>query len=249
MSEAYQRLLVPTLFSPWAQLLLDRAAVVAGDSVLDVATGTGVVAAAALERVGSSGRVVAADISPGMLEYVAAAVPAVQTVLAPAADLAASGDFDAVLCQQGLQFMPDRVAAVTAMRGALRPGGTVAVAVWERGRLLEPFDVYGQALEAEGVPEPFPGAYIYDFNLPADELAAILSAAGLRDVTVSVETLAIVWPSIDVVVAGIAGTPYGPALASLPDDRQQRVAAWLRERLRVSHPGVVAVGRGTAPDR
>jgi ubiquinone/menaquinone biosynthesis C-methylase UbiE len=242
--EAYQRHLVPSLFMPWARLLIDRAGVSEAATVLDVASGTGVVARCALDRVGPRGKVVSSDVSPAMLSFVASAAPAVETLLAPADDLGAAAQFDVVLCQQGLQFMPNPVAAMSSMRGALRPGGVLALSVWASGRLLEPFDVYGQVLEAEGVPEPFPGAYTYSFSRSPEEITDLFDSAGMSEVEVAVETMDIRWPSIATVVAGVAGTPYGPAIAALPADRQERIAARLRERLRTSHPSVAVVARG-----
>src|SRR5262245_37506230 len=66
-AEMYERLLVPALFRPFAEVLIDRAEVADGDHVLDVACGTGIVARLARERVGDSGRVVGVDLSPPML--------------------------------------------------------------------------------------------------------------------------------------------------------------------------------------
>jgi SAM-dependent methyltransferase len=246
--EAYQRHLVPALFAPWAALLIERGDVFESAAVLDVASGTGVVALAAFDRVGAKGRVVSSDVSPAMLAFVAAAAPKIETLLAPADDLGVVGEFDIVLCQQGLQFMADPVAAVSSMRRALHPGGVLALSVWARGQVLEPFDVYGQVLEAEGLPEPFPGAYSYDFCRSPDEVAGLMEAAGVTEIDVTVETLEIRWPSIETVLSGIAGTPYGPAVAALPVDRQQRVAERLRERLRVSHPSIAVIGRGVAQE-
>jgi SAM-dependent methyltransferase len=247
--DAYRRHLVPALFAPWAELLLSRADVSERMSVLDVASGTGVVALAALNLVGPTGRVVSSDISPAMLALVAAAAPEIETLQAPADELGVAGQFDVVLCQQGLQFMSDPVAAASSMRRALRPGGVLALSVWARGPVLEPFDVYGQVLEAEGLPEPFPGAYAYNFCKSPEDVAAILGGADLSEIDVTVETIDIRWPSIDTVVSGIAGTPYGPAVAALPADRQERVAVKLRERLRIAHPSLAVVGRGTVPPR
>lgn len=114
----------------------------------------------------------ATDVSPGMLAVAGAADAQVQTLVAPADDLAAaSGGFDAAVCQQGFQFLPDPVAAARAMGRAVRDRGRVAVAVWLSGSLLEPFDVYGQALQACGVPEPFPRGYAYDFTMNLRRLA------------------------------------------------------------------------------
>lgn len=242
--EAYERHLVPTLFLPWARLLIERAGVSEAASVLDVASGTGVVARCALDRVGPRGKVVSSDVSPAMLSFVTSVAPDVETLLTPADDLGAAAQFDVVLCQQGLQFMADPAAAMASMCGALRPGGVLALSVWAAGCPLEPFDVYGQVLQAEGVPEPFPGAYTYSFCRAPEEITDLFDSAGMSDVEVSVETLEVRWPSIATVVAGVAGTPYGPVIAALSADGQERIATRLRERLRTSHPSVAVVARG-----
>ena len=115
--ELYQRYLVPAITAVWAADLVDQAAPRPGERILDVACGTGVVARAAAERVGGTGRVAALDINPGMLAVArslpAAPGPAIAwhegSVLAlPFPDAA----FDVVLCQIGLQFFPDRSAAL-----------------------------------------------------------------------------------------------------------------------------------------
>ena len=64
---AYERYLVPIIFAPWAERLIERAAPQPGERVLDVACGTGVVARRAAPRVGVNGRVVGLDINEGML--------------------------------------------------------------------------------------------------------------------------------------------------------------------------------------
>lgn len=128
--DAYDRYLVPSIFRPWAHALVDFAAISKGESVLDVAAGTGVVAAAAAGRVGDSGRVVATDVSPSMLALADAAHPLVEAVETSADELAVGESaFDVAVCQQGLQFLADRPAAVQAMMRALRRSGRVAIAV------------------------------------------------------------------------------------------------------------------------
>jgi ubiquinone/menaquinone biosynthesis C-methylase UbiE len=242
---AYQRYLVPPIFAPWAELLVEFAGVAKGDVVLDVASGTGVVAAAATAKVGTAGRVVAADVSPAMLALAARAHHQIETVESAADELnVGDGLFDVALCQQGFQFFPDRRAAGSAIRRALRTGGRAAIAVWQSGALIEPFDVYGRALESSGVAEPFPNAYSYRLSMSAGEVGEVLSAAGFEDVEVTEKILEIRWTSLEEAVLGIAGTPYGPAVAALDEQTQQQVAATLQARLRSTHPMTALMGRG-----
>ena len=133
--QVYEDVLVPSLFTPWANLLIDALAIADGASVLDVACGPGAVARLAAERVGINGRVVGCDISPAMLAIARAKPKAHGATIeyreSPAAPLdAEDASFDAATCQHGLQFFPDRDAAVAEMRRALRPGGRVGIAVW-----------------------------------------------------------------------------------------------------------------------
>jgi ubiquinone/menaquinone biosynthesis C-methylase UbiE len=246
--DAYERYLVPSIFKPWANVLVDFASASKGEIVLDVASGTGVVAATAAERVGDAGRVVATDISASMLALASAAHPRVETV-ETAADELAVGDFsfDVALCQQGFQFLSDRPAAARAMMRVLRGSGRVAVAVWMSGSVLEPFDVYGRVLERMGLPEPFPRAYAYDFTMSPEEVSDVLSSVGFVDVEVENRVIEVSWLTLEDAVRGIAGTPYGPSVAALNDADQRRIAATLREELRPSHPMTAILARGRKP--
>lgn len=123
--EAYERSMVPTLFTPWATDLVERLSLHAGEHVLDVACGTGIGARLAAHRVSPGGTVTGLDLNPGMLA-VARSLPHAtdvriawrqgRAVALPFANVM----FNVVLCQQGLQFFPDRVAA---LRSLLRQAG------------------------------------------------------------------------------------------------------------------------------
>jgi ubiquinone/menaquinone biosynthesis C-methylase UbiE len=130
--EMYEQALVRPLFQPWAELILDDLGLGAGDRVLDVACGTGIVARLAQERLGESGRVVGVDLSPLMLSVARRVSPAIEWREGDAAaiPLREGEQFDVVVCQQGFQFFPDRLAALRQMHGALAPGGRVAVSTW-----------------------------------------------------------------------------------------------------------------------
>jgi ubiquinone/menaquinone biosynthesis C-methylase UbiE len=149
----YDEIMVPRLFEPWAELLLDQTSLRSGQAVLDVACGPGTVTRRAAVRVGPQGRVTGCDLSPAMLELARAKAPVVGS--APieyrecsADSLAVPEDaFDAATCQQGLQFFPDRPAALAEMRRALRPGGTLGVAVWCTIEDCPPFAALKRALD------------------------------------------------------------------------------------------------------
>ena len=133
-AQIYDDQFVPALFRPWSGVVADAACVRPGQRVLDVACGTGVLACTVAERVGPHGAVVGLDANPQMLA-VARRKPVgncVEWIDGRAESLPfPDTSFDAVLSQFGLMFFDDRVAALREMIRVLRPGGRLAVAVWD----------------------------------------------------------------------------------------------------------------------
>jgi len=130
--EMYETALVGPLFQPWVEPLLQDAELRLGDSVLDVACGTGIVARLAKERQGSTGAVVGVDLNPQMLAVARAVAPTIDWREGDASALPLRDDekFDVVLCQQGFQFFPDRAAAARQMYRALVKGGRLGISTW-----------------------------------------------------------------------------------------------------------------------
>jgi SAM-dependent methyltransferase len=162
-AEIYDEFFVPALFAAWADRVAGAAQVKAGQRVLDIACGTGVLARAAAGRVEPGGSVVGLDINEGMLDVARRTAPHIEWRQGSAEALPFDGRaFDAVISQFGLMFFSDRVAAIREMARMLRPGGRLAVAVWESlehtpgyaavVRLLE--RLFGQEA-ADGLRAPF----------------------------------------------------------------------------------------------
>jgi ubiquinone/menaquinone biosynthesis C-methylase UbiE len=134
-AELFERYGVQAIFGPWAADLVALAAPQPGERVLDVACGTGAVARLAAQRVGPTGAVAGLDLNPEMLVVARSQPPPDGTRIAwhegnasamPLADAA----FEVVLCQQGVQFFPDRAAALREMHRVLAPGGRLVLSVW-----------------------------------------------------------------------------------------------------------------------
>lgn len=131
-AEVFDRLFLPAMAGPWAVRVADAARLAPGDRVLDVACGTGAVASQALGRVGPDGSVSGLDASPDMLAVARRKLPDLDLREGRAEDLPFADEaFDAVTCQFGLMFFDDRHRALLEMLRVLRPGGRLAVAVWD----------------------------------------------------------------------------------------------------------------------
>jgi SAM-dependent methyltransferase len=244
----YDALLVPRLFGPWAEFLLAKVRIEEGDRVIDVATGPGTVARIAAAMAGPSGHVTAADLSPPMLA-VARAKGAVENSApidyreTPAAPLEAeSGAYDVVTCQHGLQFFPDKPAAVAEMFRVLRPGGRIGVAVWRSIDHLPPFAAFERAIREVGgdvLANMFAGGP-FGFDDP-DALRSLLDDAGFVDVELTRETLPFVFEQGAEQVASMIATVPIPQIAALGSDERARMREVIKESLTdVTADGVVS---------
>lgn len=131
-ADIYEEFFVPALFQEWTDRVADAAQVQAGDHALDVACGTGVLARTVAEHVGSAGSVIGLDINEGMLAVAAQKAPYIDWRHGQAEALPFdAASFDVVVCQFGLMFFDDPIAAIREMYRVLRPDGHLAVAVWD----------------------------------------------------------------------------------------------------------------------
>jgi ubiquinone/menaquinone biosynthesis C-methylase UbiE len=131
-ADTYDSYLVPAIFEPWSRELIKRAQVWKGDRVLDVATGTGVVAC---RIAGTGAKVTGLDVDASRLALArqrASDEGVSVTWIEGSADALPirQPSFELVTCQQGLQFISDRAAAVREMRRVIVPGGRAVIACW-----------------------------------------------------------------------------------------------------------------------
>jgi SAM-dependent methyltransferase len=244
----YQDPMVRPMFEPWGELLLAAVAVEPGESVLDIACGPGTVTRLAAARVGPSGSIVGCDLSPAMIAIACDKGPVangaqIEYLEAPADRLPVDDErFDVVVCQQGLQFFPDKPAAVAEMHRALRPGGRLGVAIWTRIEQCPPF-----AAIAAGITEVLGeelGARYRDgpWGMPRlDELRELISEAGFVDVDARPETLPVVFDGGPTqLIATLLGGALAPEVSALgPDERQRLNAAIARHAEPITVDGAV----------
>jgi ubiquinone/menaquinone biosynthesis C-methylase UbiE len=238
VAEAYRRHLLGPVFEPWAHHLIDQAGLRSGQRVLDVASGLGPVARRAAAVVGRRGMVVASDVSASMLALAAgfpleAGWAPVACCRSSALALAApDASFDAVVCQQGLQFFGDRRAALAEMLRVCRAGGGLTLSCWAAEAPLGLFGPMAEAVSTAGVAEPYPHAFDpAAYQLGAEALADLAGEAGWRAVTVERSSLVAGWPDGPDVGGLVAGTPYARHVAALAPGARAEVTARLAAAL------------------
>lgn len=130
-AKIYEDVYLPCLFQEWCPLVIEAARINAGDTVVDIACGTGALTIAVAERVGPEGNTVGVDINEGMLNIARSKSSVIEWHNASAEQLPFSANsFTKVVSQFGLMYFEDQEAAVHEMIRVLKPGGLLAVAVW-----------------------------------------------------------------------------------------------------------------------
>jgi ubiquinone/menaquinone biosynthesis C-methylase UbiE len=194
----YEADLVPAVMLPCALLLADAVGIVAGDRVLDVACGTGALTRVVASRCSPSGSAVGVDLIPAMIEVAKGMnVESADFRVGDAAALpAVDADFDAVVCQQSMQFFLNRPAAAAEMHRVLRHGGRLGVACWAGAEINPWCSAIVDAFQAAGWAD-LAASHTKAFSLgDPDELGGILTAAGFTDVEVERVAFTAAWADL-----------------------------------------------------
>ncbi|MGH3136442.1 MAG: class I SAM-dependent methyltransferase [Gaiellaceae bacterium] len=188
-ADAYARILDPTL-EPVARRIVELAEVEAHESVLDLASGTGLVARAAAAT-GAS--VVGVDVSPGMVALARTlAAPETEFLVGDAAELPFANErFDVATCGFGFSHMPSIETVLAELRRVVRANGSLVEASWGSGGRNPAFGAVLEALgnESGGVLHAFEGILDEGTWADTERGAALLHAAGFLDVEVVTEPL------------------------------------------------------------
>ena len=246
---------------PATELMLDLAGLKPGDRMLDIAAGTGDTSLIAARRVGPTGRVLATDLSPSMLEVAEdearkAGLTNVETRVMDARTLELESDsFDAVISRMGIMLMPEREKALAEILRALKPGARFAAIVWSTAERnlssLLPQLIGRRHAQLPPPPPGEPGMFV--LGAPG-LLARTLSDAGFRDVSVQAVPAPRTFASADEMMRYMTGsTPIlREPLSKLDAAGRAALLAEIEATMRqfegpdgIIVPGEVLVGVGT----
>ena len=218
--ERYDRHLGPALFDPYAADLAARVPASAV-RVLEVACGTGIVTRRLRERLGAAARITATDLSPDMVRFAASRVAgdsvaggAVEFRPADACSLPfPDATFDALVCQFGVMFVPDKLAAFREARRVLAPGGMLLFNVWDALAANAVTLVADGAIRGLFAADP-PRFYEIPFGFHDDGvIRPLLREAGFRTVTRTEVPMTTRSPSAEDLATGLVqGTPMATAI-------------------------------------
>jgi ubiquinone/menaquinone biosynthesis C-methylase UbiE len=186
--EFYERYLVPLIFDPYARDLAARVTSAEPKRVLEIAAGTGVVTRALASQLPATTEIVATDLNPPMLEHAKKLMgrdDRIQWKDADAQNLPFEDEsFDAVACQFGVMFFPDKAQAFREARRVLKRGGPYYFSVWDKISNNEFAKVVTQAL-GEMFPNDPPRflARTPHGHYDVDRLRPDLNAAGFTSIS------------------------------------------------------------------
>jgi ubiquinone/menaquinone biosynthesis C-methylase UbiE len=227
-AEQYEKIPARYIVGPWTPGLVETAEIQRDERILDVACGTGLVTRAASLKLGPAGHITGLDLNEGMLEVgKSLGVPGpgdLAWVKCSALEMDfPDGDFDVVLCQQGLQFFPDQRKALKETHRVLRDGGRAYFRVWARA---DPYtNAVGAAL-AKVIDENASRRYLVALDVPdADVLQSMFSEVGFGQVNVEHIEMEVRLPEIEkFILAHLRGTPVADAVESLSESKQSALA-------------------------
>ena len=232
--EIYENTMVPLWFGRWAEALLTSVSLKTGETVLDVACGTGVTTRIAKRDVGSDGRVTGLDLNAGMLAK-ARELAADMDIARIESDVIETGlpddSFNAVISQHGYHYFPDQLAALTEFHHVLAPSGRIAMSRWDGHSAYT--KALCSAVEKFISPEVAKKQHGQRETPSADRLIASVSEAGFRNVTVARQELAIQVPlATEFVPLHLGSMPIADTFHSLLDEEKEALIADVAETLK-----------------
>jgi SAM-dependent methyltransferase len=215
--EHYDRYLGPLLFTPFAKDLVARLPHLTTGSILEIACGTGIVTSHLRMQLPAGVAIVATDLNEPMLAYASTTRQLGAGVTWRPADAQAlpfpDAFFEAVVCQFGLMFVPDRATALREVRRVLQPGGTFAFNVWA-GFPHNPIGRLADQVISGFFPSDPPTFYRIPFSLDDEpDLRRMLAASRLEVTLAERVTLEASSPSAEDVAKGLVlGNPVHLAI-------------------------------------
>ena len=236
--ENYDRYLGPVIFEPYAEDLVSRLKEKKLERILEIACGTGIVTRRLRDALPTTTEIVATDLNEDMFAFARRKFKNGENVRWQQADASAlpfpDDSFDAVVCQFGFMFVPDKPAAMREAHRVLSGGGVFLFNVWDSFS-ANPFAQISHTTIASSFDRDPPKFYEIPFSLHDSNLVhELLQNAGFEEIASFVETKRCRSSSAKEFATGLVrGNPVGAEATERgvnPDDLVDAVAKRLAER-------------------
>lgn len=227
--DIYERYIVPAFSGAWAEDMVRRTRLKDGDRILDVACGTGIVSRRVYAMMGNRVHLSGVDVNPAVLEKgrdicTRDGIP-VNFHQGSAGTLPFDdSSADVVLCQQGLQYFPDRTKALADIHRILVPCGRAVFSVWRPMEYSPFYQILHRALKRyvnEASAKMLADAYALGDSKKVREL---FNASRFREVDIRLVIKQMHCPNIDdFLTAGISAAPFAKDIAALPESRRKEM--------------------------
>lgn len=235
-AEVYESQKVPAMFRPLAEATLREVSINSNDLVLDAACGTGIVSRLIEERVPNINCIVGVDLNKGMIEVAQTLTKDRQGLFEwHQADILTlpfeDNTFTIAFCQQGLQFFPSKVEALSEIRRVLGSDGRLVLTVWSE---ISPFfEALAESLKANitnSVAERSLAPFEFRDGQVIEQLISNAGFVDIRSDTITVERK--MGPASISIPKEIAGNPVGPEVAEKGQDVIDQIVKEVGEALR-----------------
>ncbi|WP_192255304.1 class I SAM-dependent methyltransferase [Mesorhizobium silamurunense] len=242
--EHYDRILGPVIFAGYAEDIARRVSAFAPARVLETAAGTGIVTRRLRDALPDGAALIATDLNPPMLEVASQKFrPGEQVEFQPADAMQLpfeDASFDAVVCQFGVMFYPDKGKSYREVHRVLAPAGRYLFNVWDSPR-YNPYAWIADKVVERFFPVDPPQFYKVPFSFhQVDPVKEGMIDAGFADIDISVVRLEREIPDIDQFARGVVhGNPLADQIRARGGEPEQVVQAVAEELRREfgSHPG------------
>lgn len=235
--EAYEKYIVPAFSGAWAQDIVDRAALRNGDRILDVGCGTGIVSRYAFKALGESCHITGMDINEIVLKKAGEICPPnithIEWKQGDVTDIPFSDNkFDVVLCQQGLQYFPDRPRSLNEMNRVLVNQGRAVFSVWRPieyfpfySALHSTLEKYVSAEAASILASAFTGG-------ESAQLKILFENAGFKDIDICLIIKQMRYSPIEeFLIGGFVASPFGYDILALEESKRQEMFQTLKKSI------------------
>ncbi|MCP4020411.1 MAG: methyltransferase domain-containing protein [Desulfobacteraceae bacterium] len=236
-TQAYEKYIVPAFSGSWAQDIVNRANLRNGNRILDLGCGTGIVSRYAYKSLGKSCRITGVDINEAVIKKAGEICPPSTFPIEwkqGAAEALPLSDamFDVVLCQQGLQYFPDKLLALKEINRVLASKGRLVFSVWRSLQYFPFYLVLHRAIE-QYVNAESASMLEFAFGMgDSKKLRILFESAGFKNIDIRLVIKQMRYsPVDDFLIGGFCASPFADDILALKESKREKMFQTIKNSL------------------